>query len=151
MDKIADKNEDYIIRDFKQRDFPMVEKIWAETDLGGKERGDSLNIIFDTIKSGGRLLVMENNKSKDIIGTSWLTVDGRRMHMHHFGIKPSFQKQGLAKLLLKESLKFAGETRLQIKIEVHKSNIHALNLYQKYGFKQLGDYEVLIIRNPLEI
>lgn len=136
----------YRIRDFCERDFSMVESLWDETGMGGKMRGDDLNIILDTIMLGGRLIVLENIGSKEIIGTSWLTIDGRRMYMHHFGIKPLYQKQGLAKLLLEESLRIARETGLQIKIEVHKENQAAIGLYKKYGFKYLGDYIVMIIR-----
>jgi ribosomal protein S18 acetylase RimI-like enzyme len=34
-----------------------------------------------------------------------------------------------------------------MKLEVNRENFRAINLYLKNGFKELGDYEVLIIRN----
>jgi len=137
----------YIIRDFKENDFPAIENLWEETGLGGKERGDNLNVILNTIKVGGRLLVMEEKKTNELIGSSWMTIDGRRIYMHHFAIKPSFQRMGLGEKLLEESLKFAQREDLQIKIEVHKDNYSAIKLYKKHDFKYLGDYIVLIIRN----
>lgn len=71
--------------------------------------------------------------------------------MHHFGITPSMQGKGLAKPLVKESLKFAAEKGYQVKLEVHQSNTKAVNLYIKSGFKRLGDFDVYIIRNLNEI
>jgi len=89
---------------------------------------------------------MEVNSSRRIIGTSWLTSDARRIYLHHFGIKPGYRGKGLADLLLKESLEYAKSTGLQIKLEVHKNNKNAIELYKKAGFKYLGDYDVYIIR-----
>jgi len=86
-------------------------------------------------------------EKKNIIGSSWLTSDGRRLYLHHFGIIPEYQGRGLSKLLLEESLAFAKEIDQQIKLEVHQNNNIAKNLYTKAGFKYLGDYEVYIIRD----
>ncbi len=92
-------------------------------------------------------MVIESNASGRIAGTSWMTCDGRRLLLHHFGILPEFQGKGLSKLLLKESLRFAKETGLQVKLEVHSSNHRAINLYNKFGFKLLKDYCIYIIRD----
>jgi len=60
---------------------------------------------------------------------------------------PEFQGKGFAEKLLKVSLEFAKTTGLQIKLEVHKNNARAMDLYEKGGFKYLGDYLVYIIRD----
>ncbi len=140
------KSVNFIIRDFKKDDYNQVVKLWEETGMGGAFRGDNEILIERTIAIGGKLLVMENSDNGNIIGTSWLTNDGRRIYMHHFGIKPEYQGRGLSDYLAKESMKFAKEKDLQIKLEVHRQNIKALNLYKKYGFKYLGDYDVYIVR-----
>lgn len=119
--------------------------------MGGSERGDTAEIVSQSIKMGGKLLVMVEKFSGRLTGTSWMTFDGRRIHMHHFGITPSMQGKGLAKPLVKESLKFAAEKGYQVKLEVHQSNTKAVNLYIKSGFKRLGDFDVYIIRNLNEI
>jgi ribosomal protein S18 acetylase RimI-like enzyme len=36
---------------------------------------------------------------------------------------------------------------MQIKLEVHEQNKIAINLYEKAGFKKLGNYKVYIIRD----
>ena len=135
------------IRDYEPGDFDEVADIWEATGMGGKFRGDNNSVIQNTIKLGGKLLILELAGTAEIIGTSWLTVDGRRIYLHHFGIKPEYQGLGFSKVLLKESMNYAKSTGLQIKLEVHRSNLKALKLYQNCGFLNLGDYDVYIIRD----
>ncbi len=97
------------------------------------------------------LVMCDGNKGGNIIGTSWMTFDGRRIHLHHFGISPSYQGKGLARPLLKESLKFVKEKGYQVKLEVHRTNDAALRLYKNYGFEYLGDYDIYIIRDVQSI
>ena len=134
------------IREYKDRDFDEVNRLWNETGMGGSVRGDDAKVIARTIKTGGRLRIMVDSESSEIIGTSWLTVDHRRTYLHHFGILPTYQGMGLSKTLLEDSLDIAEKIGYQIKLEVHENNIKALNLYKKYGFKYLGNYEIYIIR-----
>ncbi len=141
------RSKEYIIRDYQSEDFFAVMKLWQETGLNTPGRDDNENIIERTISVGGKLLIMLDEKKKNIIGTSWLTSDGRRLYLHHFGIRTEYQGKGLSKLLLSKSLAFAKEIGLQIKLEVHKDNIIAKNLYKNASFKYLGDYEVYIIRD----
>jgi ribosomal-protein-alanine N-acetyltransferase len=140
-------NDDPIIRDYTEGDFGQVSDLWIKTDLGNPVRGDNAETIKRTLSLGGKLLVMVSKTSEKIIGTSWMTYDGRRMLLHHFGILPEFQGKGLSKILLKESLQFAKKTGLQVKLEVHSTNLRAINLYNKFGFKVLKDYCIYIIRD----
>ncbi len=141
------KNEEYKIRDYKPEDYTQVASLWVDTDMGNPARGDDSKAIENTLKLGGKLLIMCDIQTAEIIGTSWMSTDGRRVYLHHFGIRPDFQGRGLSKPLLEKSLEFARSTGLQIKLEVHKDNYRAVNLYEKYGFQYLGDYNVYIIRN----
>ncbi|MBM3437050.1 MAG: GNAT family N-acetyltransferase [Bacteroidetes bacterium] len=99
------------------------------------------------MRQGGKLLLLDNPETFEIIGTSWLTQDGRRIYLHHFGIKPEYQGMGYSHHLMKATMDFAESTGKQIKLEVHESNAVAINLYKKWGFQYLGDYEVYIIRD----
>lgn len=76
-----------------------------------------------------------------------MTFDGRRIHLHHFGILPEFQGNRLSKILIKKSFDFVKKKGYQVKLEVHKTNKRAINLYKKSGFQSLGDYEIYIIRD----
>ncbi len=138
---------DFIIRDYQSKDFNALNELWIETGLGGTQRGDSKEIIEQCIQIGGKLILLENTNTKEIIGSSWMTFDGRRIHLHHIGVKPAFQNKGFGKLLTKESLKYAKEKDYQIKLEVHPDNKKAIELYKKLGFSYLGDYDIYIIRD----
>ncbi len=135
------------IREYRDSDYNEIVKVWETTSLGNAERGDDRSVIEDTIRMGGCLLVMEEKETRQIMGTSWITNDGRRLFLHHFGVIPQFQGKGLSNSLLKESLLFVKKKGHQVKLEVHKSNLKAINLYKKFGFSYLGDYNVFIIRD----
>ncbi len=145
------KNLQFIFREYKKSDYHEIIKLWKETGLGGEERGDNAEVIERTIQHGGKLLIMEEAENGTILGTSWITNNGRRTYMHHFGIKPEYRYKGLGYELGIKSLKYAAKLGCQIKLEVSLKNKPALRLYQKLGFQSLGDYDVFIIRNPGKI
>lgn len=138
--------DDFVVRNFIPEDFSKIQKLWEETGLGGIHRGDNLEIILQTIQHGGALLILENMTNNDIVGTAWITNDYRRLYLHHFGIAPAYQGKGLSHILADACICFGKKNNLQMKLEVHKENNKAKNLYLKHGFKELGDYEVMIIR-----
>ncbi len=138
----------YIMRDYHDNDFSSLNELWQETELGGSQRGDNAKIIAQSIKLGGKLILLENTETKEMFGSSWMTFDGRRIHLHHIGVKPAYQNKGYGKILTKESLKFAKEKGYQIKLEVHQENKKAIEIYKKLGFSFLGDYDVYIVREP---
>lgn len=137
----------FFIREYTEGDYPEMIRLWESLGLGGAHRGDDKNIIRRTIQMGGQLLLLVNPASGAIIGTSWLTVDGRRTYLHHFGIHADYQGNGLSKILLDASMKLAKSYGMQVKLEVHTNNAKALGLYKKAGFSYLGDYQVYIIRD----
>ena len=119
--------------------------------MGARERGDNLEIILQTIEHGGKLFVLLEEDTGRLVGSSWITFDGRRLFIHHFGISKEYRRKGWGTKLLKESLKFVKESGYQVKLEVHRNNIPAINLYQKVGFKSYSEYILHMIRKPGEI
>ncbi len=146
-----DSGENFFVRDYWAADYPHVADIWERTGMCTPGRGDTAAVIENTLRRNGRLLVLVEKKSDTVVGTSWLTNDGRRLYLHHFAIDPEFQGRGLSKPLLRESLKIAKEIGLQVKLEVHHDNEKAISLYTSTGFRSLGDYDVYIIRDLSEI
>jgi ribosomal protein S18 acetylase RimI-like enzyme len=140
-----------IIRDYKSSDYEMIQEVWQETGLGGSQRGDNQVIIEHSLKLGGKLFVLEEKETGRIIGTSWITFDGRRLHLHHIGVLTKFQGKGYGKWLTRESLAYSKQTGYQIKLEVNDKNTNAIELYKKLGFQRLGDYDIYIVRKPNEI
>jgi ribosomal-protein-alanine N-acetyltransferase len=135
------------IRDYEPDDFNGLIDLWQVTGLDYPERGDDESSIEECNRQGGKLLVMVDQESNRIIGSSWMTNDGRRIFMHHFGILPEFQNMGLGKELLKESLKFIKEKKKQVKLEVHRENMVAKHLYKSAGFFAFTDYDIYMIRD----
>jgi len=136
------------VRPYLKGDFPGIMELWTSTGLSSPERGDDEKTIERSIAMGGTLLVLSDEEAGGAIrGTSWLTFDGRRLHLHHFGIAPDYQGRGLSGELLGESLKFVKLKGYQVKLEVHRTNEIAIKLYKKAGFRYLGDYDVYIIRD----
>jgi len=134
-----------IFRDYKAEDFFALIQLWEALGLGNAKRGDDDIVIQQTLKNDAKLIIMEADEGQ-IMGSAWLTNDGRRIYLHHFGIHKDWQGKGYAKKLMKECLQFAKQKKMQIKLEVHKDNITAIELYKAGGFKYLGDYLVFIIR-----
>jgi len=133
------------IRDYQEADYPDLMKLWESLDLGRPERGDDRSVIAKTLQHDGKLLValVENR----LIGSAWITNNGRRLYIHHMGVAKGLQRQGIGKRLMEKILEFADTWNMQIKLEVHQTNPHATALYRKYGFEPLSGYMVLINRN----
>ncbi len=140
-----------IIRDYQRQDFNELQQLWQNLGMGGLERGDTPEIIEQCNRMGGRLLILEDPVTGDIAGSSWLTFDGRRVFLHHFGVKRSYQGKGYGNLLADVSLGFVKEKGYQVKLEVHEENRAARALYEKFGFSSLSGYDVYIIRKVNEI
>jgi ribosomal-protein-alanine N-acetyltransferase len=143
----ANLKDKFIIREYREGDYDGIVEFWDLTGMGSPERGDNREIIENTIRIGGSLLVLQEKSTGKLSGTSWMTFDGRRILLHHFGIRPEFQGNGLSKILLKESLQLVKRKGFQVKLEVHSTNFKAVNLYKKFGFRHLGEYNVYIIRD----
>jgi ribosomal protein S18 acetylase RimI-like enzyme len=133
-----------LIRDYQSGDFPQVETLWKKTGIYRLDRGDTPEIIEMCNAMGGKFLLMEDPGQNLIFASSWLTFDGRRLHMHHFAVLPPYQNQGFGRDLAKESLSYAGQRGIPVKIEVHKDNPCALHLYQSLGFEPLQGFGVYI-------
>ncbi len=135
-----------LLRNFKESDYLQVIQLWQETGLTNTERNDTLESIMRTLKMGAALYILEHIPSKNIIGSSWITNDGRRLYLHHFGIKPAFQGLKLSNLHMQASLDFAKNKKMQIKLEVHEQNKIAIDIYEKASFSYLGDFKIFINR-----
>ncbi len=140
-----------VFRDYKPSDYPGLLLLWVELDMSPCERSDTPEVIQRTIDRGGKLIVMEEPETGTIAGSSWMTFDGRRLFLHHFGVKKIYQRKGWGMKLVVESLKFIKKKGGQVKLEVHRENIAAIKLYKKCGFTSFTDYGLYILRQPEEI
>ena len=133
-----------VFRDYRREDYHGLILLWNVLGMTAEERGDTPEVIQRTIDQGGKLIVLEHEEK--IIGSSWLTTDGRRMFLHHFCIDEAFQGKGLGMKLGEESMKFIREKGFQVKLEVHKENHAAKKLYEKLGFFAFTEYDIYMKR-----
>lgn len=138
----------HIIRDYDPADYDQLLELWNLTGLNYPERGDDREVIDRCLRMGGKLLVMIETVENRLIGSSWMTYDGRRTHLHHFAIHPDYQNRGLGKILTRESLRFISKIGQQVKLEVHRENKIAKHLYEKFGFFAFTDYDIYMLRDP---
>lgn len=137
-----------VIRDYRSSDFPQIKSLWKETGIYTVERGDTAQIINRCKQQGGIFLVMEDPESAALVGTSWMTFDGRRLYLHHFAIQPHLQGKGYGRKLALASLSFAQERGCPLKLEVHGENTPAINLYLSLGFEVFENYNVYMNLDP---
>jgi len=146
MKKVEQNSLSTLIRDYRESDYASLLKLWNKTELAKPERKDDAGVIKRCNDMGGCLLVLENAATGELIGSSWMTWDGRRIYLHHFGIHPDWQNLGLGTKLAEASLEWISQTGQQVKMEVHKENKAAIRLYKKLGFFAFEDYDLYMIR-----
>ncbi len=76
--------------------------------------------------------------SGSVVGymVTWTIYD--EVHILNIAVHPDFRKIGLGEMLLRDCLNFARKQALKLAIlEVRVSNISAIKLYEKIGFKTL--------------
>jgi [ribosomal protein S18]-alanine N-acetyltransferase len=116
--------------------------LWASDDTGGgSARSDSELESVDIFTSqnpastGGGPVKMPQT----LIGLGCLWAILEEAHITILAIDPCFQGQGLGQALLWALLKSANRRQLErATLEVRVSNLAALSLYHKFGFKEAG-------------
>ena len=95
-------------------------------------------IIFeDCLRIGYSCWVLE--EIEDIIGYAVMTVAAGECHLLNLCIKDEFQNQGFGQSMLSYLLDVAGSHGAEVAfLEVRPSNRHAINLYSKAGFNEVG-------------
>jgi ribosomal protein S18 acetylase RimI-like enzyme len=141
------EHHNIITRDYTSEDYLQLIKLWKETGIGNPERGDNEKVIRNCLKIGGKLLVMVDTEKGILMGSSWMTFDGRRMLLHHFAIKPEYQGKRLGTRLGRECIEYLKKAGHQVKLEVHKENLIAKKLYKKLGFFAFTNYDIFMIRD----
>jgi len=127
--------------------YQKVSELWVETGISNPERKDSLEIVQQNLENTGTVIIAEEDEN--LIGVVWVTHDFRRLYIHHMAVKPNKQNQGIGTKLMEECVTIAKEFGYQPKLEVSIDNPAARHLYEKFGFKELTGYSVLIKRNIL--
>lgn len=74
-----------------------------------------------------------------VLGYGGFWLRGREAHISTIAVRPDWRRRGIGELLLAVMLDRATELEAETAtLEVRVSNVTAQNLYQKYGFQQVG-------------
>ncbi|HQO18691.1 MAG TPA: GNAT family N-acetyltransferase [Candidatus Cloacimonas sp.] len=125
--------------------YQEISTLWEKTGINKPERKDSFESIQENLQQTGILIIAEENDK--IIGVVWVTNDFRRLYIHHMAVVPNKQNQGIGTKLMEECISLANEYGYQLKLEVNIDNPAAWHLYEKFGFKELSGYRILIKRD----
>lgn len=93
-------------------------------------------------------------KDKWIIGYMSLQFQPKKdfIHLFHLFIDRSFRRKGYSKLLIQEAISFAEENNIPaITLFVNPNNQFAINLYESFGFKEVGFSKTGSLRMLLNI
>jgi ribosomal-protein-alanine N-acetyltransferase len=119
---------------------PNIEKILKIECLTYEKHGWSKDMFISELnKDNSIYLVAEKSDTKDIIGYigTWLIED--EAHITTMVVHPLYRKKHTADILLYSLISTLYTYNIKwVTLEVKSSNIAAINLYTKYGFKQIG-------------
>ena len=94
--------------------------------------------FLDSFYSGHEAYGLRN-KSENLLAYFVLMSVLDEMHLLNFSIATGYQRQGLARILLDKLCENAREKNiLSILLEVRASNNRAIDVYQRYGFIEIG-------------
>lgn len=111
----------------------------------------SLEIITNDVKNGElHLCICEDriaaafalncNVEEDYKNASWEKPDAKFIAMHRLCVSPDFHRKGIGSACMKEIERFAKEKGYEaIWLDTFSGNHKALALYDKLGFKRVGE------------
>jgi ribosomal protein S18 acetylase RimI-like enzyme len=105
---------------------------WVEAEQDRYFQGDWDNATFEIVLYDG-------------IPSGYLCVEDRAtdIHIREIVLSPTIQRQGIGTLLLREVIERARDRRVPIRLATFRDN-HALNLYRKLGFREIGQTDIHI-------
>lgn len=93
--------------------------------------------FVDSIKSGYHCRVLAQDNS--LIGYGIMMMGPDEAHILTLGISALWQHQGWGSQLLKYFIQLARQSNVfSVILDVRESNIHAVSLYRRLGFKQIA-------------
>jgi ribosomal-protein-alanine N-acetyltransferase len=89
-------------------------------------------------------------KTGEVVGYIIFWVIEKLIEIHHIAVSPKHQKMGIGHALMKFILDQARQNEIsEIYLEVRKSNMGAIQFYQRFGFKKQGTRKEYY-QNPIE-
>lgn len=125
---------DYIFCKLGFADIDQILKIEEDVYSHPWTRGNFLDSFYSGHDACGL-----RNKSEDLLGYFVLMAILDEMHLLNFSIAAECQRQGFARILLDQMCERAREKNiLSVLLEVRVGNQRAVDVYQRYGFAEIG-------------
>ena len=99
------------------------------------------NILKDELESkNSKYIVVKDIESNDeIVGFAGIKIFIDEADIMNIVVKKSYRNKGIGSLLLENLLLLCNKSNLKsLSLEVNEKNIPAINLYKKFGFKNIG-------------
>ena len=98
----------------------------------------SHGVFRDCLLAGYTCVVLD--RGEDLVGYSILSVAAGEAHILNLCVDPNARALGYGDRLLEEILNRAKAVSVkQVFLEVRPSNVHAVSLYRKKGFRQIAE------------
>ncbi len=93
------------------------------------------------------LVAIENNEVIGFINAHCVFEDG---YINNIAVTKQYRRSGIGLMLIKELIKYGENIKISFfTLEVRKSNITAIDFYEKVGFSKVGERKN-IYENPIE-
>ena len=99
------------------------------------------NILKDELESkNSKYIVVKDIKSNDeIVGFAGIKIFIDEADIMNIVVKKGYRNKGIGSLLLENLLLLCNKSNLKsLSLEVNEKNIPAINLYKKFGFKNIS-------------
>ncbi|MEE1185458.1 MAG: ribosomal protein S18-alanine N-acetyltransferase [Acutalibacteraceae bacterium] len=108
----------------------------------------SAETLLDSYKRGTKFFVAENEK--DILGYIGFSAVAGEGYITNVAVFPKYRRMGVGTAIVNEAVSYCKKENLEfLSLEVRKSNDEAIRLYEKSGFKCVGERKDFY-RNPKE-
>ena len=126
------------IQEFDVRDYEAIVSLWTEAGLVLRP-GDELESVRLKLQRDADLFLVAK-KGNEIVGSVMGGWDGRRGWIYHLAVRPSHQRQGIAKSLIRElELRMAAKGAKRLNAQVYESNIASLQFFKACGYELRPD------------
>lgn len=125
------------IYNFCKLDFSDVDQLLAIEERVYSHPWTRGNFL-DSLYSAHEIIGLQNDE-KELLAYFVLMPVVDEMHLLNFAVSASVQGQGYARVLLDKMRSCAQEKQFQsVLLEVRVSNQRAIEIYQRYGFTEIG-------------
>ena len=127
------------IDEFHLSDYDLIVNLWKEAGLVLRP-GDDLDSIRLKLQRDPDLFLVAREMGELVVGSVMGGWDGRRGWIYHLAVKPSRQRQGIAKALIRElESRLAGKGAKRVNAQIYESNTASIRFFGACGYETRPD------------